>query len=461
MPLAQPWIIKYRPRRIDEVVGQERAKKTLVAWVKSWLGGREPEKKAALLYGPPGVGKTSLVEAIAREYGLEVVEMNASDYRRRSDIERVVRPAIDKRSLFSRGVIVLLDEVDGLNPREDLGGVQALAEVIDSTRNPIIMTANDPWKDFLKPIRDRSLLVEFKPLTTAQIVEYLERICRLEGVECEREALRYIADKSMGDMRAAVNDLQVVVEGYGRASLDLVKAIIKGRDKSLDVWRTLSEVFYARYAWSAKRAVSQSEMDYEELIQWLNDNIPRKYSEASDVYRALDALARATLFLNRAKYRGHWSLLSYVFDLMGPGVAFAREGEISKARYGYPDRIKMLAKFKASREVRERIAEHLSPRLLVSKSTVKNEVIPLLMVIFRQAPSPVPAARLALGYSMTKEMVSYLAGPRAGEVIKAMEGLKRKLQEAQASKKTGESKPGRGERRDRRSRSTLDFFFKK
>ncbi|MCE4611188.1 MAG: replication factor C large subunit [Desulfurococcales archaeon] len=462
---ALPWVIKYRPKRIDDVVDQDKAKNILIPWVKSWLEGRIPEKRAALLYGPPGVGKTSLVEAIANEYDLEVLELNASDYRRRSDIERIVGVAARRRSMFKRGVIILLDEVDGINPREDAGGVEALVNVIRETRNPIVMTANDPWKDHLRPLRELSLLVEFKALTVNQIVGLLQRICRAEGIECDREALRFIAERSEGDVRAAINDLQAVAEGYGKVTASIVRMVVRGREKSVEIWKTLSEVYYyPRYAWKVKKAVQQSEKDYEELIAWLNDNTPRKYEHPADIWRALDALSRATLFLSRAKYGGEWSLLSYVFDLMGPGVAFARQdGGVSRARYGYPERIKLLAQMREVREVRERIAEILSRRLLTSKSTVKREVLPLIIALYRESRDTPRLAALALSYGFDEKMVGYLAGPRKAEILRAMQRLKKLRAEERAkatearTERVEARRPGREEKP--RGPVGLDFFL--
>ncbi len=420
-----PWVIKYRPKRIDEVVNQDQAKDILIPWFKQWAEGRIPHKRAALLYGPPGVGKTSLVEAIANEFKFEMVELNASDYRRASDIRRTVGVAAFRRPLWGRGVIILLDEIDGISPREDAGGLSELLKIIPESRNPIVMTANDPWKDQLRPLREVSLMVEFKPLGKRDIVALLERICRLEGLLCDREALSYIAEKSEGDVRAAINDLQAVAEGYGKVTIGVVREIVRGREKKVTLWRTLSEVFYGKYSWAVKRAVSNSEEDYETLIAWINDNIPAKYQHPEDLFRAYDALARATLFLNRAKYGGDWSLLSYVFDLMGPGVAFARKHQHGKGRYQYPQRIKLLAQLREVREVREALAAKLSERLLTSKATVKSEVLPYLMVIFREAPTPIPAASLALSYGLNEREVKFLAGPRYREVLRAVEKIKK------------------------------------
>jgi len=273
-----PWIVKYRPRRVEEVVDQDDAKRSLREWLGQWARGRVPERRAALLYGPPGVGKTSLVEALAREFDFEVLELNASDYRRKTDIERTVGVAAGKRPLFKKGLLILMDEVDGIDPRFDEGGVEALLEVVKSTSNPLVFTANDPWREQIRPLRELCLMVEFKELSEGAIVSLLQRICEGERLQCDKEALKLIAERSMGDARAAVNDLQAVAEGYGRVTVDVVRALIRGRDKSLNIWRTLNSIVYAKQAWMAKKAVTQSEVDYETLITWLSDNIPKKYT---------------------------------------------------------------------------------------------------------------------------------------------------------------------------------------
>jgi len=136
--LSVPWVEKYRPARIQDVAGNDEAKKAFVAWLNKWLAGK-PEKKAALLYGPPGTGKTSLVHAAARQYDLELLEANASDVRNSAALERRIWRALTESSLFGkRAKIVLLDEVDGINPREDAGGLAMILKFIENTRYPLV-----------------------------------------------------------------------------------------------------------------------------------------------------------------------------------------------------------------------------------------------------------------------------------------------------------------------------------
>jgi len=430
-----PWVIKYRPKCIEpkpgcpmHVVDQEQAKKLFIPWLRQWLSGNPPEKKAALFYGPAGCGKTSLVEAAAHEYNLELVEMNASDFRRKEDIERVAKVAATQMSLFGRKKIILLDEVDGISGTADKGGLDAVLHLIEVTRHPVVMTANDPWDQKLRPLREASLMVPFYRLSERHMVEVLARICKLENVECEMEALELLAKKAEGDLRSAINDLQAIAEGYGRVTRDLVQHLVASRDREYTPYEMLDHLFKSKYAWQAKRAVSHANLDYETLLEWINENIAVAYDDPEDVWRAHEALARADQYLGRIRRSLDWSLLSYVFDLAGPGVALARKRSKWRFRYKfqYPEKIKLMAQTKEQRELREAIAAHLAPKLLVSKTRFRSEILPYLQIIFRYNPRY--AARLAIGYNLTERMVKYLAGPAASEVLEHMRLLLMRLE---------------------------------
>ncbi len=208
-----PWTEKYRPRRIADVVGNEEAKKKFVAWINQWLKGKV-RKKAVLLYGPPGCGKTSLVHALAHQFGWELIELNASDFRSRNAIRERVFNAARMGSLFgSRGKIILLDEVDGISAKEDTGGLSAILELVQISNFPVVLTANDPWDPKLRSLREACELIEFKKLKKREVMKVLEEICKKEGITCERHIISAIAQNSKGDLRAAINDLQTVAMG--------------------------------------------------------------------------------------------------------------------------------------------------------------------------------------------------------------------------------------------------------
>ena len=147
----QPWSVKYQPKSTEFTQGQNKA----VEEVKSFLGSF-PKKRAALVYGPPGSGKTSMVHAVAGENELEIIEVNASDVRNAESIKEKLGPAMMQMSLFSRGKLILVDEIDGVSGSADRGGISELAKLLDKTQFPVIMTANDPFDKKFSTLRKKS-----------------------------------------------------------------------------------------------------------------------------------------------------------------------------------------------------------------------------------------------------------------------------------------------------------------
>ena len=191
----QPLTRKYQPRFCKEIIGQEPALKELRNFITNF---KRQKKKAALAYGPSGTGKTCAVYTLANEFGLEVYEINASDTRNKEQIEQKLGNAIKQQSLFSKGKIILVDEIDGLAGAEDRGGVKTIAEIINKTSFPVIMTCINPWNDKLSTIRSRSAMVKFEHLSHGSIHHILENICIKEKLSFEKDVLSALSGRSGG-----------------------------------------------------------------------------------------------------------------------------------------------------------------------------------------------------------------------------------------------------------------------
>jgi len=132
LPLSE----RLRPTRLDEVIGNPQARVQLRAWAERWNHGGLPAQRAAVLSGPPGVGKTSAALALAADFGWSVVEMNASDARNERAIDQVAGRASITHTLLEgspghgrQRALILLDEADSLSGR--------LAETPRATPTPL------------------------------------------------------------------------------------------------------------------------------------------------------------------------------------------------------------------------------------------------------------------------------------------------------------------------------------
>ncbi len=433
-----PWTEKYRPRRLRDLANQEEAKKELVAWANQWARGEPPEPRAVLLHGPPGTGKTSAAYALANEFGWDVVELNASDKRTRDVIEKVVGGASTGRSLLrlvqraggrhervegSDRVLVLVDEVDGIDPREDRGGVTALIRAVKRARNPLILVANDPWS-LPKSLRDEVRMIEFRRLRQRDIVEVLRRICESEGVEYDERALQMIARRARGDLRAAINDLEAIARSTGRVTVEDVRDL-GWRDKEITIFEALGRIFN-KPPREARRALWNLDEDPDDVLLWIAQNVPRAYSEPEEIERAYDYLSKADVFSSRAIETGNWRFkYVYATDLMTTGVAAARRGKPPGfVRFQPPRILRKLSLTRREREILNSIAEKVAERMHVSTRVAKNDIIPILQVAFRRFVEEESERGLEIlsgiaGYlRLTKREIAYLCeDPRVAQRI--------------------------------------------
>ena len=115
-----PLIEKYRAKTLEAIKGQDLVIQEMRTFFKTF-----PKKRALILNGPVGTGKTSMVLALAKEHELELFELNASDLRNRSKLEEVLAPATKQKSLFNKGKLILMDEAHGITT-SDRGGLPEL-----------------------------------------------------------------------------------------------------------------------------------------------------------------------------------------------------------------------------------------------------------------------------------------------------------------------------------------------
>ncbi len=416
--MHEAWVLKHRPRTLSEVIGNKESIQQLLEWTRSWNNGI-PKKRAVFLYGPPGIGKTVSVEALANDLGMEFVEKNASDYRTEEAIKHFAGLASRYGSLFGRKRIILLDELDGLTGNADRGGVKAITDVVKSSQAPIVLIANSAYDPRFTALRPYCMMIEFKKLPAGEIAKLLERVCGEEHIQPDEQALKFIAQRSDGDVRSALNDLQALAQGKMKLNYDDV-SWLGYRDRQDTIFNVLRMILYAKTAASAKQAVNMADVDIDMLFEWIFENVPAHLADKHDLAEAMNALSIADVYRGRIQRTQDYSFTRYVIDYMTAGVAMARQN--TKAHgwipFKFPERIQALSRSRAERSIQRSIGQKIKRRNHISAVRATREVLPFLRIIFKNDINM--ASKIAKELDLEPEMIEYVAGSdeKAREIAK-------------------------------------------
>ncbi len=369
-----PWTEKYRPRKLSEIKGQNKAVEEIRKWIENVRSGRV--RKALLIVGPPGSGKTSAAYAIANELGYDPVEVNASDLRDREHLRYIIESAhaISLVTLSRR--LIILDEIDAL-PAEGGSLASLVKELITKEGIPVVMTANDPYERHLYEVRSLSEMVKFYRLRWPTVLSVLREICRKEGVSIPESILKQLARNSGGDLRAAINDLESLVKG----SRDLIKVMgskFGKRDVEADVFKVLSAVLYGESCYSAYLTSMNTDVDPDMLFRWIEENTPLVYTGKS-LSKAYDYLSIADIVRSRIIRTNNWKLMTYYVQLMTFAVCAAKESKPKGARLRFPEIIRKLSRTKELRTRTREFLASLARELHVPMRIVRMEIAPILI----------------------------------------------------------------------------------
>lgn len=393
--MNEDWTELYRPNNLNEVLGNPKAVKELRDWAISWESG-SPTERAVVLMGPPGIGKTSTALALAREFNWGVVEMNASDQRNADAIKKVaIRGAMsdtfsDSGEFLSskdgRHKLIIMDEADNIFGREDFGGVPVIAELIRTTKQPVILIVNDFYELSRRSaaIKSETRQIKFTKLQTASIRSALKRVAIDQGVNIDESVLSTISEKANGDMRAALRDLQAASLGNPHVMDGAITGLADRLSKK-SMYDLMGDILHGTNPKKARSTMMETGEDPDFTLKWLDENIPLEYKDPDDLFRAYASLSRADIFLTRVQRRQYYGFWAYANMHMTYGVNLAKSKPYrSYVRYNFPLMLMRLSRSKEARGVKAEVATKIGMECHASKKQVIQDIIPYFKELFQK-----------------------------------------------------------------------------
>ncbi len=373
IPLSE----KYRPSKFEEIIGQDIAITKIKAFCNAFNKGLS-QKNALLLYGPAGTGKTTLAMVLAKEMSYELFELNASDLRNRLKLDEVLKPSTLQGSLFAKGKIILVDEVDGVTSTE-YGGLTELIALIEKTKFPIIITANDIWQNKFALLRKKCELVQLKDIPYREVVDFLIKIIAKENKKVDEELIKGIAIKTKGDLRAAVNDIQSIINAEAGA---VTNENIGEREKAEDIFNILKKIFKVKTTKETMGIYDNVDMEMDQIVLWLEKNIPKEY-RGEDLVKAFEALSKADVFKGRIYKQQHWRFLVYQNFFLSTGISSAKKEKtgFGFTKYERPTRILKIWMANQKNAKKKSIAVKYAEYAHISKKRALQEFFNIALIL--------------------------------------------------------------------------------
>lgn len=283
------WTELYRPRTCSEIVGNSKNIEKLRTWMKMHQN-KSATDLIVLLHGPPGIGKTSTVHAMFREFGFNIYEVNASIVRTANDIHQELLDVVPRVGLNGR-TAVILDELDGGVEKStddnavDCSAVNGILNfmkwVKDSKKDttlwsPVVCIANDvSGKSMQRLTRSIPTFRFFKPFTS-DLSKIINKVVRIEKIKITDGDKGKLIESANGDVRKLLISLQL----YATTPNTTMKSFssMSGKDVYWDTFRSISLLLYGQM-WSWEQMFHQIQSDQSIAMLMLQENYVQLFVE--------------------------------------------------------------------------------------------------------------------------------------------------------------------------------------
>uniref|UniRef100_A0A673FXM8 Replication factor C subunit 1 n=1 Tax=Sinocyclocheilus rhinocerous TaxID=307959 RepID=A0A673FXM8_9TELE len=397
------WVDKYCPRSLKNLIGQQgdqSCANKLLRWLQNWhkhhsgstkapsakfgkFGSKDDGSgfKAALLSGPPGVGKTTTAALVCEELGYSYVEMNASCTRSKNSLKEVIAESLNNTSIknFYTGAsqtvsskhVLIMDEVDGMAGNEDRGGIQEMIGLIKQSKIPIICMCNDRNHQKIRSLANYCYDLRFQRPRVEQIKGAMMSIAFKEGLKIPPPALNEVILASNHDIRQVLHNLSMWSAKDKVMTYDQAKADANNARKDMKLGPFDVYLFFHDYS-LAPLFVQENYLHVRPAAA--GGNLKNHLVLLS---KTADSICDGDLVDKRIRSRQAWSLLptQAIYASVLPGELM--RGYMSQ----FPTFPSWLGKFssagKHSRIIQE-LASHMSLKTLSSKEAINLDYLPYL-----------------------------------------------------------------------------------
>ncbi|XP_065733320.1 replication factor C subunit 1 [Phocoena phocoena] len=348
------WVDKYKPSSLKTIIGQQgdqSCANKLLRWLQNWHKSPSEDKKhakfgkfagkddgssfkAALLSGPPGVGKTTTASLVCQELGYSYVELNASDTRSKNSLKEIVAESLNNTSIkgfYSSGAAhsvgtkhaLIMDEVDGMAGNEDRGGIQELIGLIKHTKIPIICMCNDRNHPKIRSLVHYCFDLRFQRPRVEQIKGAMMSIAFKEGLKIPPPAMNEIILGANQDIRQVLHNLSMWCARSKALTYDQAKAdsLRAKKDIKLGPFDVARKVFVTGEETAHMSLVDKLDLffhDYSIAPLFVQENYihVKPVAAGGDMKKHLTLLSRAAdsisdgdLVDRQIRNKQNWSLL--------------------------------------------------------------------------------------------------------------------------------------------------------
>ena len=284
------WSEKYRPQNISDMVGNEEPRVAIMKWFAKWKKGTKP----LLIVGPPGIGKTTIAYLLAKQFGYDMIGLNASDVRSKSRINEILTPVLGNVSVLGTPMI-FVDEVDGIHGRGDYGGAAALVDILKKPNVPILLAANYDDSDKMKSIKKAATTISFKKIPPRLLRIYLDNILKKENEKLSPGSLIKVIDQSL-------------ITGFNPQT--------ETSFESINIEDGINAFFKANSIEEARGVLYSIQIDPRQKINAFYSSIVTSDLDNDSLAKYLEVISNADMLFGKIMKTQNWRLLRYLNDIL-------------------------------------------------------------------------------------------------------------------------------------------------